>query len=149
MKTPEEFEQLRTEIRSIARKDGRSLDNKTRHAKSYLVSACTLYVYGETDYYHYPAFYLIHHALELIMKDFFNLSVKGHLLIPLLAKVSDQEKISQFSERDHFIIQYSDQINSDDGQLRYEKGVHKQFDWDIFYELVLLAKRLIEKKVSM
>ncbi len=147
MKTPKEFELLRTEIRKIAGIGGVSLDDRTRHAKSYLVSACTLYVYGSTDYYHYPAFYLIHHALELIIKDFFNLSIKGHVLISILANVSDQEKISQFSERDYFILRYSDQINSDDGQLRYEAGVHKQFDWDIFYELVLLAKRLIEKKV--
>ncbi len=115
--------------------------------RAYLIAALGISL-NETTLYHYPAFYNIHHSLELLIKGIFNVSADEHKLKRLIDDYPRQipYKINNFfSSSEINDINQSDLLNSDRGQLRYYKDPHKQFDWDLFLRLARISKRLIKQ----
>ncbi len=88
MRFVEEIDSIKKEILETPWKSDR-----LGHARAYLVAACAVCSNGECTWYHYPAFYLVHHSLELILKNSFIISKDGHLLTPLLKSIENADNI--------------------------------------------------------
>jgi len=115
--------------------------------KAFLIAALNLSLpVNQTTLYHYPAFYNMHHALELLVKGVFLITNKSHKIYFLLD--SNQNVVNNFfTNKELEDLRFSDGLNSNVGQLRYFTGSHKQFDWDVFLRLGDICLRLLKKRV--
>lgn len=114
---------------------------QTGHARAFSIAACAVYSHGEATYYHYPCFYLLHHAAELLIKTKFNIIERGHYLTPLIE--TNKNAKNYFSQEEIDILKKSDELNGDIGQLRYYSEPHKVFEWEIVFDGLL---DIIEKR---
>lgn len=120
---------------------------KIGHARAFAITSCVIWLRQTTTYFHYPAFYLIHHSLELLLKTVFNINLnntRSHYLMNLFNELGAEDQ-KQFTRRDLELFKRSDELNADKGQLRYYESPHKQFSPSDFSGLVSIAHRLIKE----
>jgi hypothetical protein len=122
-------------------------NEKMGHARAFVITSCVSWLRQKTTYFHYPSFYLIHHALELLLKNIFHINwdtSKSHYLMNLFNKLSEEDK-KKFTKEELSYFEISDALNADRGQLRYLESPHKQFDPNYFSGLVSVAYRLLKE----
>lgn len=116
--------------------------------RAYLIASLVISLdENTTTLFHYPAFYNMHHSLELLIKGVFKIESNAHRLMTVVNKNVGLID-GYFTPEELMALQASDTLNSNRGQLRYYDLPHKQFDMSLFIRLGIIAQKLIEEDLK-